>query len=98
MGGSERDEEPSGGRILRLIQIRLATPSLKKYVGLSGRVLQRLPVSTYGFVRCCFQKRQFKFQKRRQLFICTHNEALRIAMRVLSHLSARRSLQLEPDG
>jgi hypothetical protein len=28
--GSGRDEEPSGERVLRLIQIRLATPSLPK--------------------------------------------------------------------
>jgi len=28
--GSARDEEPSGARVLRLIQIRLATPSLER--------------------------------------------------------------------
>ena len=28
--GSGKDEEPSGANVLRLIQIRLATPSLRK--------------------------------------------------------------------
>jgi hypothetical protein len=61
----------------------MATPSFEKIslaglwdLGLSGVGLQRLPLSAYGFVRCCFYKRQFQFHKRSQLFIRVDDETL----------------------
>jgi hypothetical protein len=65
--GSGRDEEPSGEEaVLRLIQIRLTTPSLEK---ISPACQEKFAASA---------ERRFEFQKRGQLLICMHNEALSI--------------------
>jgi len=64
--GSGRDEEPSGGKVLRLIQIRLTTPkSEENYASLS---------SQFAATPNC----RFEFEKRGQFFICSHNETLPI--------------------
>jgi hypothetical protein len=70
--GSGRDEEPGGEEaVLRQIQIRLATPSLQKST----------PACQDKFAAGA--NRRFKFQKRRQLFLRSHNETLSvIAMRI----------------
>jgi hypothetical protein len=69
--GSGRDEEPSGGKVLRLIQIRLATLSLRKIVRLSRKI------------RCNHPTPLFQFDKRSQPFARSHNEApIVVAMRV----------------
>jgi len=67
--GSGRGEEPGGARVLRLIQIRLATPVLKNLAFSSSTIA----TITY---------RRFEFHKRRQLFIGVHNETLSVAMRI----------------
>src|SRR6266478_3166346 len=69
--GSGRDEEPSGGKVLRLIQIRLTIPkSGENYASLS---------SQFAATPNC----RFEFEKRGQLIIRVHNEALTVvAMRV----------------
>ena len=61
-----KSEEPSGEEVLRLIQIRLATPSLTKIP--TCQTNSRRP-----------DKQRIKVQKRRQLFIRTHNETLSVA-------------------
>jgi hypothetical protein len=67
---SPRDEEPSGRIVLRLIQIRLATPSFEK-------------ISTASQGNSATPNRRFEFHKRSQLFIRVHNETLSVvAMRV----------------
>ena len=68
---SGRGEEPSGGNVLRLIQIRLATPSLERIWPVCQ---DKIAAST---------NRRFKLDKRRQLFLRSHDETLSIAtMRV----------------
>jgi hypothetical protein len=65
--GSGKSEEPQQGNVLRLIQIRLATPILKKY---------------HLFVKHNSQQavsHRFEFQKRSQLFIGMHNVTLSVA-------------------
>jgi hypothetical protein len=64
--GSGRDEEPSGEKVLRPIQIRLATLSLEKW---------RLLVKTI----LCHANGRLQFHKRRQLFIRPSNETLSVA-------------------
>jgi len=70
--GSGRDEEPAG-TILRLIRIRLATPSLAKIT----------PASQAGNGACNLTGMvgHGEFHKRSQHFIGTHDKALSVAMR-----------------
>jgi hypothetical protein len=68
--GSGGGEEPGGGNVLRLIQIRLATPSLRK----SHPLVKLNPASSAN--------RRFKSQKSSQDFIRVHNETLSLAVRV----------------
>jgi hypothetical protein len=63
--GSGRGEEPSGGNVLRLIQIRRSSV---------WRKLRQLVKQ-----KTASPNRRFKFQKSRQLFIGTHNETLSVA-------------------
>jgi hypothetical protein len=64
--GSGKGEEPGGEKDLRLIQIRLATPSL-----------QKIPLACQN--NSATSNRRFEFQKRRHLFIRSHNETLTVA-------------------
>ena len=57
--------------VLRLIQIRLATPSLAK-------------ISTASQDNSATTNRRLGFQKRRQLFIRSHNEPLSTVMMCVS--------------
>jgi len=62
--GSGRDEEPSGGKVLRLIQIRLTIPkSGENYASLS---------SQFAATPNC----RFEFEKSGKFFIRVHNEPL----------------------
>jgi hypothetical protein len=65
--GSGRGEEPGGAASLRLIQIRVATPSLAKIT----RCCQAQSLQS--------AKRRSESQKRSQLFIGVHNETLSVA-------------------
>jgi len=60
-----RDKEPSGASVLRLIQIRLATPSFAK-ISLLVKKIRRNRESL------------LPFHKSSQLFIRTHNETLSV--------------------
>jgi hypothetical protein len=62
--GSARGEEVSGGKVLRLIRIRLATPSLAKITPACQDDLRIADSSS---------------RKRSQLHIRAHNETLSIA-------------------
>jgi hypothetical protein len=66
VAGREEAKEPSGGSVLRLIQIRLATPRLEK-ISPACQAKSRQPAD-----------RRFQFQKRSQLFIRTHHETLSV--------------------
>src|SRR5438128_12665909 len=65
-GGSGGDEEPSGGNVLRLIQIRVVPPSLEK----------TSPAVKHN--RATSRNRRFKFQKRSQHLIGPHKKTLSI--------------------
>jgi len=69
--GSGRDEEPSGGKALRLIRIRYNDVEFGKNLAKQSRQF------------AASANLQFEFHKRRQLFIRVHNETLSVvAMRV----------------
>jgi hypothetical protein len=71
VAGLEETKNPAGQKGLRLIQIRLATPSLAKTTATCQINSPQAP------------NRRFKFQKRRQLFIRTNNETFSVtAIRV----------------